>query len=172
MRQASRYSIGGIPTVRVKRSKKVERESAALFASWATVHERASCAWGSRRLQSHADGHGARFVERPAGERAVLRNVQPCNAKPTSVSDKRKTRRNSSAHLDRSSARTARRSPTFLRGVDLVGQQRLTGVVLLLSRPCHVTDARLIDKFRGQRLLELDAELPNPVCLADQVTLA
>ena len=42
MRQASRYSIGGRPTVRVKRSKNAERESAAVFASWATVHERAS----------------------------------------------------------------------------------------------------------------------------------
>ena len=42
MRQASRYSIGGRPTVRVKRSKNAERDSAAVFASWATVHERAS----------------------------------------------------------------------------------------------------------------------------------
>ena len=30
---ASKYSIGGIPTVRVKRSKKAERDSAAVFAS-------------------------------------------------------------------------------------------------------------------------------------------
>ena len=42
MRQPSRYSIGGSPTARVKRSKNAERESAAVFASWATVHERAS----------------------------------------------------------------------------------------------------------------------------------
>jgi hypothetical protein len=40
MRQARRYSIGGMPTVRVKRSKNVERESAAVFANWATVQER------------------------------------------------------------------------------------------------------------------------------------
>jgi hypothetical protein len=33
MRQASRYSIGGRPTVRVKRSKNAERESAAVCAS-------------------------------------------------------------------------------------------------------------------------------------------
>ena len=33
MRQASRYSIGGTPTVRVKRSKNAERDSAAVFAS-------------------------------------------------------------------------------------------------------------------------------------------
>ena len=39
MRQASRYSIGGRPTVRVKRSKNAERESADVFASWATVHD-------------------------------------------------------------------------------------------------------------------------------------
>lgn len=37
-RQVSRYSIGATPTARVKRSKKVERESAASFASSATVH--------------------------------------------------------------------------------------------------------------------------------------
>jgi len=43
MRQASRYSIGARPTVRVKRSKNAERESAAVIASWATVHERATC---------------------------------------------------------------------------------------------------------------------------------
>jgi len=30
MRQASRYSIGGSPTVRVKRSKNAERESAGV----------------------------------------------------------------------------------------------------------------------------------------------
>ena len=34
IRQASRYSIGGRPTVRVKRSKNAERDSAAVFASW------------------------------------------------------------------------------------------------------------------------------------------
>jgi hypothetical protein len=43
MRQASRYSIGVRPTVRVKRSKNAERESAAVLASWATVHDRATC---------------------------------------------------------------------------------------------------------------------------------
>ena len=41
MRHASRYSIGGRPTARVKRSKNAERDSAAFFASWATVHGRA-----------------------------------------------------------------------------------------------------------------------------------
>jgi hypothetical protein len=40
MRQASRYSIGGRPTVRVKRSKNAERDSAAAFASSDIVHER------------------------------------------------------------------------------------------------------------------------------------
>lgn len=38
----SRYSIGGRPTLRVKRSKNAERESVAVCASWATGHERAS----------------------------------------------------------------------------------------------------------------------------------
>ena len=42
MRQPSRYSIGGRPTAPVKRSKNAERESAAVFASSATVHERVS----------------------------------------------------------------------------------------------------------------------------------
>ena len=39
--QASRYSIGGIATARMKRSKNAERDSAAAFASCATVQERA-----------------------------------------------------------------------------------------------------------------------------------
>src|SRR5438128_2290709 len=38
----------------LERSKNAERESAAVFASWATVHERASCAcmrWQERHQQ-------------------------------------------------------------------------------------------------------------------------
>ncbi len=41
MRQASRYSIGGRPTARVKRSKNAERDKAAFFANCSTVHDRA-----------------------------------------------------------------------------------------------------------------------------------
>ena len=33
IRQASRYSIGGMPTMRVKRSKKAERDNAAVRAT-------------------------------------------------------------------------------------------------------------------------------------------
>ena len=57
MRQASRYSIGGRPTVRVKRSKNAERDSAAVLASWATVHERASwpCICLSRARRASAN---------------------------------------------------------------------------------------------------------------------
>jgi hypothetical protein len=43
MRQAIKYSIGAIPTVRVKCPKKLERDSAAVFASCATVQEREMC---------------------------------------------------------------------------------------------------------------------------------
>ena len=41
---ASRYSIGGSPTLRVNRSKNAERDSAASLASCATVHWRVGIA--------------------------------------------------------------------------------------------------------------------------------
>ena len=48
MRQVSRYSVGGIPTVRVNRSKNAERESAAARPSWTMVHGRATSSCSCR----------------------------------------------------------------------------------------------------------------------------
>ena len=45
MRHSSRYCIGGIPTVRLKRSANTARDSPATRASSATVHRRATSTW-------------------------------------------------------------------------------------------------------------------------------
>ena len=75
MRQASRYSIGGSPTLRVNRSKNAERDSAASLASCATVHWRvgspcirriASASRASLKPRSNPGGASGRCVDRSA----------------------------------------------------------------------------------------------------------
>jgi hypothetical protein len=91
MRQASRYSIGGRPTVRVKRSKNVERESAAAFASWGTVHGRASwpciwrmagASWGSARPRSRPGGASSPEVDRSASTSMISTSRVSTSSRP------------------------------------------------------------------------------------------
>jgi hypothetical protein len=62
MRHPRRYSIGGMPTLRRKQSKKAVRESAASFASSTIVHDRAGSAWMPWRWQGVGRHHSTGFV--------------------------------------------------------------------------------------------------------------
>ncbi len=112
MRHASRYSIGATPTSRWKRSKNVERDSAASLASSATVHDCAgrSCMTriaSARRLSARPRTRpGGAFV--PAADRS---------ASISSTSSRRDRTTSRAGRVSRVSSRTSwtsvasRRSP-------------------------------------------------------------
>ena len=83
MRHDSRYSIGATPSVRVKRSKNADRDSAAVLASCSTVH-----AWSTRAcicFKAGASRSSPRPRSSPAGALpAVVDRIASMSSIPTS----------------------------------------------------------------------------------------